>query len=157
MARDQVAGLVKRLSMYKLRAKVVIADACADFVVIALWGRDAASLGETKATVSFADPRLKGLGLRILAEAAFGVDIAAATNGSLCAMDDYHAHRIALGVPEGGRDYAFGDVFPHEANMDQLNGVSFTKGCYVGQEIVARMEHRGTARRRIVRVTGAGP
>ena len=71
--------------------------------------------------------------------------------------DDYQAHRIALGVPEGGRDYAFGEVFPHEALFDQLNGVSFTKGCYVGQEIVARMEHRGTARKRFVRVAGRAP
>ena len=53
-------------------------------------------------------------------------------------------------MPEGGRDYAFGDAFPHEALFDQLNGVDFAKGCYVGQEVVSRMEHRGTARKRIV-------
>ena len=68
--------------------------------------------------------------------------------------DDYHAHRIALGVPEGGKDYAFGDTFPHEANMDLLNGVSFSKGCFVGQEVVSRMQHRGTARKRMVIVEG---
>jgi hypothetical protein len=67
---------------------------------------------------------------------------------------DYLAHRIALGVPEGGKDYAFGDTFPHEALFDQLNGVSFTKGCYVGQEVVSRMQHRATVRKRIVPVTG---
>ena len=61
---------------------------------------------------------------------------------------DYDAHRIALGVPEGGIDFAFGDAFPHDADMDQLGGVDFAKGCYVGQEVVSRMEHRGTARRR---------
>ena len=70
---------------------------------------------------------------------------------------DYHARRIALGVPEGGRDYAYGDAFPHEALFDQLNGVDFKKGCYVGQEVVSRMEHRGTARKRIVGVEGEGP
>ena len=64
--------------------------------------------------------------------------------------DAYHAHRIALGVPEGGRDFLFGDAFPHEALMDQLHGVDFDKGCYVGQEVVSRMQHRGTARTRIV-------
>ena len=63
---------------------------------------------------------------------------------------EYHAHRIALGVPEGGKDFSFGDVFPHEALMDQLHGVDFDKGCYVGQEVVSRMQHRGTARTRIV-------
>ena len=53
----------------------------------------------------------------------------------------YHARRIGLGVPEGGRDFLFGDAFPHEAMMDQLHGVDFDKGCYVGQEVVSRMEH----------------
>jgi folate-binding protein YgfZ len=62
----------------------------------------------------------------------------------------HDAHRIALGIPEGGRDFLFGDAFPHEAVMDQLHGVDFDKGCYVGQEVVSRMQHRGTARTRIV-------
>jgi tRNA-modifying protein YgfZ len=62
----------------------------------------------------------------------------------------YHAHRIALGLPEGGLDYAFADVFPHEALFDQLGSVDFEKGCYVGQEVVSRMQHRGTARNRFV-------
>jgi len=64
--------------------------------------------------------------------------------------EDYEAYRIALAVPRGGLDFAYGDAFPHEADMDQLGGVDFAKGCYVGQEVVSRMEHRGTARRRIV-------
>jgi tRNA-modifying protein YgfZ len=157
VARDQVAGLVKRLAMYKLRAKVTIADASVDYVVLAFWGRHAESVGETRATVSFVDPRMPDLGHRILAEAAFATYIAKATNGFDHSPADYHAHRIPLGVPEGGKDYGFGEAFPHEANMDQLSGVSFTKGCYVGQEIVARMEYRGTARRRIVRVSGPAP
>jgi tRNA-modifying protein YgfZ len=65
---------------------------------------------------------------------------------------NYHAHRIALGVPEGGKDFAFGEAFPHEVLMDQLNGVDFKKGCYVGQEVVSRMQHRGTARTRMMQV-----
>src|SRR5262249_51392804 len=59
---------------------------------------------------------------------------------------DYEAHRIALGVPRGGLDFMYGDAFPHETDMDQLHGVDFDKGCYVGQEVVSRMEHRGNAR-----------
>jgi folate-binding protein YgfZ len=70
--------------------------------------------------------------------------------------DAYHAHRIALGVPEGGRDFLFGDAFPHEALMDQLHGVDFDKGCYVGQEVVSRMHHRGTARTRLLPVRYPG-
>ena len=66
--------------------------------------------------------------------------------------DAYEAHRIASGVPRGGLDFMYSDAFPHETNMDRLHGVDFDKGCYVGQEVVSRMQHRGTARTRIVRV-----
>jgi folate-binding protein YgfZ len=67
----------------------------------------------------------------------------------------YEAHRIALGIPRGGLDFNYSDAFPHEADMDQLGGVDFEKGCYVGQEVVSRVEHRGTARKRVVPVTFA--
>jgi folate-binding protein YgfZ len=60
-------------------------------------------------------------------------------------------------VPEGGKDYAFGETFPHEADLDQLGGVSFTKGCFVGQEVVSRMQNRASIRKRIVPVVGAAP
>jgi folate-binding protein YgfZ len=101
--------------------------------------------------VVYADPRLAELGVRALLPK--GLD--AAVLGCEAAPEaDYHTFRISQGVPEGGRDFAFGEAFPHEALLDQLNGVDFTKGCYVGQEVVSRMEHRGTARRRIVPVEG---
>jgi tRNA-modifying protein YgfZ len=64
----------------------------------------------------------------------------------------YEAHRIGLGVPNGGLDFTYGDAFPHEADMDQLSGIDFDKGCYVGQEVVSRVEHRGIARARIVTI-----
>lgn len=152
VARNKVSELVKRLSMYKLRAAVEIKDVSEDYKLLALWGPDACSSGPTKGTVAFADPRHKDLGQRILAEARFTADIASATNGVKAAESDYHTHRIALGVPEGGRDYDFGDAYPHEANFDFLHGVSFTKGCYVGQEIVARMQHKAQIRKRVVQV-----
>jgi folate-binding protein YgfZ len=69
----------------------------------------------------------------------------------------YEAHRIALGVPRGGLDFVYGDTFPHESNMDQLRGVDFDKGCFVGQEVVSRIEHRAIARTRIVPVGFEGP
>jgi hypothetical protein len=150
-------GLAKRLTLYRLRAAAEIKNVSDAYVVVALWGDDHRSSGETAGTVSFADPRLPALGRRILTKAPFARDIAAATIGSEASVDDYDAHRIGLGVPEGGKDFAFGDAFPHEAMMDLLHGVSFTKGCYVGQEIVSRMQHRGTARKRIVPVDGAAP
>jgi folate-binding protein YgfZ len=72
-------------------------------------------------------------------------------------FETYEAHRIAIGVPKGGVDFPYGDTFPHDANMDLLQGVDFEKGCYVGQEVVSRMRHRGGARKRIVKVRLAAP
>ena len=80
-------------------------------------------------------------------------DAAADLGATLVEASEYEAHRIALGAPRGGLDFQYSDAFPHEADMDQLNGVDFAKGCYVGQEVVSRVEHRGTARKRVVPVT----
>jgi tRNA-modifying protein YgfZ len=146
-AKAKAGELAQRLSFYKLRAEVEIAED-ASFLVVASWG---APPKLPEGAIAYADPRLPGLGRRILLPAGAGFDCA------LAAEDEYHVHRIALGVPEGGRDYAFGEAFPHEAMFDQLAGVDFNKGCFVGQEVVSRMEHRGTARKRIVGVEGEGP
>lgn len=149
-AKDQAASLARRLTMYKLRAKVDIHDASAGYSTMSAWGQAAPhSAGKTKGAVVFSDPRLPELGLRVLAEGGFD-----GANGD---AENYHAYRISLGVPEGGKDFVFGDTFPHEANMDLLNGVSFSKGCFVGQEVVSRMQHRGTARKRIVIVEADSP
>jgi folate-binding protein YgfZ len=91
------------------------------------------------------DPRLAALGRRWIAPVgSVATDAAAA---------DWHRHRIAQVVPEGGVDFVFGDAFPFDAAMDSLHGVAFDKGCFVGQEVVSRMRHRGTARRRIVAIS----
>lgn len=149
VAADKTAELAKRLTMYRLRAKAAIADVSAGHGVVVAWGDGATP--PPGAIAAAADPRLPALGLRAILprDAAQRFDAAAAPR--------YHAHRIGLGVPEGGRDFVFGDTFPHEALLDQLGGVSFTKGCYVGQEIVSRMEHRGTARKRVVPVASSAP
>ncbi|WP_267428436.1 folate-binding protein [Methylobacterium sp. GC_Met_2] len=136
---DRAADLAKRLTLYRLRAQATIA-ADPTVAVAAVWDGVVPAAAE-----AVADSRHADLGARLYAaEGAFSADAAEA---------DYHAHRIALGIPEGGRDYAFGDAFPHEALMDQLGGVDFRKGCYVGQEVVSRMQHRGTARTRILAAT----
>ncbi len=125
-----VPDLIKRLTFYKLRARVTLEDISPAMGVLARWGQG----------VTGNDPRLDALGARHIVPRADPVGD----------PDAYHGHRIALGVPEPGGDFCYGDTFPHEANMDQLNGVDFQKGCYVGQEVVSRMQHRGTARTRIV-------
>ncbi len=157
VARDKAEDLVKRLMLYKLRAAVEIRNVSDQYRGLALWGTDACSNGPTSSTIAFKDPRHPDLGTRILAEARFETDIASATNGARVSSATYHAHRIELGVPEGGKDYVFGDAYPHEADFDLFNGVSFTKGCYVGQEIVARMQHKSVVRKRVVKIHGAGP
>jgi hypothetical protein len=139
--------LAKRLAMYKLRAKVAIADESAALGVVADWGGEVMAAGG----LVYADPRAQGLGRRAIlprAQAeAFGES----------GLASYEALRIRLGVPKGGVDFPYGDVFPHDADMDLFNGVDFAKGCYVGQEVVSRMKHRGEARKRVVRVRLAGP
>jgi tRNA-modifying protein YgfZ len=147
--KDTLPELTKRLGFYRLRAQVEIAEA-PEFVVAALWdGTPELPQG----ALSFPDPRLPELGSRALLPAGVVSDLNCAESSA----DSYHARRIALGVPEGGRDYDFGDTFPHEALFDHLNGVDFKKGCFVGQEVVSRMQHRGTTRKRVVPVEGDAP
>jgi folate-binding protein YgfZ len=152
--RDQVAGLIRRLAMYKLRAKAAITDVSDDYRVLAVWGPWRQKQEAMTGALWFSDPRLPALGWRILAPAQLASTIASASPGGTRAAADYHAHRIAQGVPQAGEDYDLGDAFPHEANFDQLNGVCFAKGCFVGQEVVSRMQHRASARKRIVPVAG---
>ena len=151
-AREKARELAQRLSLYKLRARAVIEDVSAHYTVAAIWGGPPPDCKSPQALV-FPDPRLAALGPRCLASMAGDWVIGSA--GRPATPAQYAAHRIALGVPEAGKDFALGDTFPHEALYDQLAGVSFTKGCYVGQEVVSRMQHRGTARKRVVRVLGS--
>lgn len=149
VARPLAADLARRLSFYKLRAKVEIADHSAGNAVAALWG--ASPPAELDALV-VEDPRLSALGARAVLPTEAARDLLAASGATIVPAAEYHAHRIALGVPEGGKDFLIGDTFPHEADMDQLNGVDFAKGCFVGQEVVSRMQHRTTVRKRVVPV-----
>jgi hypothetical protein len=153
--RSLCVSLVAKLNIYKLRAKVLVEDLSDMLGVLAAWDGS----GATKQGLSFADPRLPALGLRAMLPPHLAAAAAAELGATLVDAGQYEAHRIALGVPEGGLDFSYGDAFPHETDMDQLGGVDFTKGCYVGQEVVSRMEHRGTARTRAVpvRYDGAAP
>ena len=144
--------LVDKLNLYKLRAKVICEDLSAVLGVLAVWD----GLGETEYGLCYADPRLPALGERIMLPPHLAAPAATDLGAELVDAADYEAHRIALGVPRGGLDFSYGDAFPHETDMDQLGGVDFAKGCYVGQEVVSRMEHRGTARTRAVPVVYDG-
>jgi hypothetical protein len=153
-ARPSLPDLTRRLGFYKLRAKVDIADKSDQLSVAALWDADQ-PMRAPSGGVTFADPRTASLGWRLIAPEAGLREMAKTRGWTLTDPADYEAHRIASGVPEGGKDYETGDVFAHDACIDQLGGVDFHKGCYVGQEVVSRMHHRGTARKRFVVARGA--
>ena len=106
--------------------------------VVASWdGDDLAS--------SFADPRFKHLGRR-------GIGAKAEIVSSLQGPSAYRRHRVELGIPES-RDFGSDKVFALDGDLDELGAISFTKGCYIGQELTARMKHRGTARKRLLPVS----
>jgi tRNA-modifying protein YgfZ len=140
--------LVDKLNFYKLRAKVLVEDLSEALGVMAVWD----GAGDSEYGLCYADPRLAALGWRVILPPQLATEAANDLGATLAEPEAYEAHRIALGVPRGGEDFSYGDTFPHEADMDQLGGVDFDKGCYVGQEVVSRVEHRNSARNRIVPV-----
>lgn len=148
-------SLATKLNFYKLRAKVTVDNLSDDFGVLAAWDGQPAAQPD----LAFVDPRNDGLGYRILIPENLKQKLSDLIGAQLVDAAEYEAHRIALGVPRGGLDFMYSDAFPHETNMDRLAGVDFDKGCYVGQEVVSRMQHRGTARTRSVKVLldGASP
>jgi folate-binding protein YgfZ len=151
--RALAQGLADKLGFYRLRAKVQVENLSDSLGVLAAWDGDPT----VKPDLTFADPRHAALGWRILVPEELAQKAADLIGAELVDSIAYDAHRIVAGVPRGGLDFIYGDAFPHETNMDRLHGVDFDKGCYVGQEVVSRMQHRGTARTRTVRVVLDGP
>jgi folate-binding protein YgfZ len=149
--RALAPGLVEKLNFYKLRAKAICEDLSEVLGVMAVWD----GAGATEYGLIYSDPRLPALGQRVMLPPHLAKETAADLGAELFEAQAYEAHRIAQGVPRGGADFIYGDAFPHETDMDQLAGVDFEKGCYVGQEVVSRMEHRGTARSRIVPIAAS--
>ena len=143
-ARDQAALLVTTVSRFRLRAKVTLRDASSDFAVHAAWGGATPPEG----TMAAPDPRLDQAGFRILAEAPLAADADA---------DAYDLHRLALGLPDGARDMEPQKSVLLEGGFDELGGVSWSKGCYMGQELTARTKYRGLLKRRLFPVTVEGP
>jgi tRNA-modifying protein YgfZ len=148
LPRALATMFVAKLNLYKLRSRVIAEDLSEILGIVAAWDGE----GTTPYGLAYADPRLPALGLRVMVAPHRAAETAAALGAVLLDASAYEAHRIALGIPQGGIDFSYGDAFPHEADMDQLGGVDFVKGCYVGQEVVSRMEHRGIARTRAVPV-----
>ena len=143
--RAQVPLLLQRLSRFRLRSKVTL-RAVAEFSVYAAWG-GAPSPTATRQAVIAPDPRLPEAGWRLLS----------ATPLPATAFEaDWDRHRLPLGLPDGSRDLEAEKTVLLEAGFDELNGVSWTKGCYMGQELTARTKYRGLVKRRLVPVSVAG-
>lgn len=151
-ARAMRDDLMKRLTFYKLRADVHLAAVEDGRGIVAIWPQpDKSAFKLPDGMIIFDDPRLLEAGLRGIISGE-KLDAFAGQNGlSLVDLTQYHAHRLSFGLADS-IDIGSGERFVHECNFDQLNGVSFSKGCYIGQEVVSRVEHRATARKRMIPV-----
>ena len=166
----RLADLQRRLAIYKLRAKVSLADASARFVVAAAWSpstsaQDAGAalgLGDAGTAKPFAggiaylDPRLAALGARFLLPRDGGLEAIAQVGFARADAAAYDRHRLALGVPDGARDLPPEKALPMESGFDALNAIDWQKGCYMGQELTARMKYRALVKKRLLPVTVEG-
>jgi tRNA-modifying protein YgfZ len=158
--------LLRRLLMYRLRSKVEIEDVSARFAVAALIGDDVPGLldlpdrpGAARALeqgLVFIDPRLARLGARALLPKDAATAILADLGFTEIEHAAYERLRLTLGVPDGSRDLVVEKSTLLESGFEELNGVDFAKGCFVGQELTARMKYRGLVRKRLMPVTFTG-
>ncbi len=155
------AGLIKLLKRYTLRSNVDIAMVESEFNLWATFPglpkeRKGVKEDDTGVIVSTLDPRVGDFGSRVITKGAVrptelwkGLEEAS--------VDTYHRHRLQTGIAEGVEEIPLGNCFPLEYNLDYLNGVSFSKGCYVGQELTARTHHTGVVRKRVLPITLGSP
>jgi len=163
---DRAGDLARRLKLYKLRAQVTI-EAAENLVVAAVFGGAAlkkldlpAEAGRARAFgggVAFVDPRLAALGARALLPRAGARQSLAAAGFAEGRLADYDALRLAAGVPDGSRDLEVEKSTLLESGFDELGGIDWDKGCYMGQELTARTKYRGLTKKRLLPVAIAGP
>lgn len=138
--RGQAGEICERLQKFRLRSKIGLRDASAGFSVVVGWGGEAMPEGAAP------DPRVATAGWRWVTQRGDWPDLS----------EDYDLHRLQLGLPDGSRDLVSGQTVLLEARFDELNGISWDKGCYMGQELTARTKYRGLVKRRIVPVQVEG-
>ena len=159
--RPRIADLIKRLSIYKLRAKVHLQDISDEWHVVAVWGDSTFSAfslkSETGATaaifngIAFVDPRLAKAGARILLPRENSLPKAGKVPSKA-----YDTHRLSLGLPDGSRDLVVEKGILLENGFDELHGIDWNKGCFIGQELTARTKYRGLVKKRLVPVDVTG-
>ena len=165
--KERRGDLLRRLSLYKLRSKVTIRDVSDQFNVAVIFGEDSGLIpdlptapGATKKIgdiTVLADPRCKALGYRAVGTEERLTAFAVTLDALVASAEDYHRLRISLGLPDGSRDLPVEKTFLLENNFEEMNGVDFNKGCYVGQELTARTKYRALVRNRLYRVDSDGP
>lgn len=163
----RAADLMRRLGIYKLRSKVKLADRTGDFAVAAIFGADAIATfglpsepGAAKPLgngVAFVDPRLVGGGVRAILPKADARTVLEGFGLSEASAEAYDRHRILLGLADGSRDMEVEKAILLENGFDELQGVDWKKGCFMGQELTARTKYRALIRKRLVPVSIEGP
>lgn len=142
---DRRDALIKRLKMYRLRSAVTLDDVTDDNAVGVIWGGD---IPDTSGCIAYSDPRHSSLGTRLIGRPEAVKKALAGCNEA--SSEDWTTHRIGLGIPESGIDILPEDTFWLESNAEDLNGVDFKKGCYVGQEVTSRMKHKSSLKKRLI-------
>jgi len=165
--RARLPDLLRRLSMFKLRAKVTLADVSEKFTVAVAFGSDADSrlglpsgLGAAApfgGGIAYVDPRLAELGARLILPRSDEPRALEAAGLAQAEPADYDRLRLSLGVPDGSRDLPVEKAILLEAGFDELHGVDWDKGCYMGQELTARTKYRALIRKRLMPVKVDGP
>jgi len=165
--RDRAADLMKKLGIYKLRSKVALQNPGDDIEIAVAYGPGTAAalcLPETPGAaraiddiIAYVDPRLPALGVRIVAPDGHAAALLAARGFATAPFDEYEALRLSLGVPDGSRDLPVDKALLLENGFDELNGVDWKKGCYMGQELTARTKYRALVKKRLLPVAVEGP
>ena len=155
--RQRLAALIQRLTMYRLRADVTLSDASEDHAVLAVFDRSAIPPGAIADPAALVDPRLPELGLRLVLPRDRVPGFIAEHGLQQVDQAEYDRLRLTLGVPDGSRDLVVDRSLLLESGFEELHGVSFTKGCFVGQELTARTKHRGLVKKRLLPVRVDGP
>lgn len=152
---DDIPAFSKKLKMYKLRSDVTLEDVSSDYQICALYGDDLDGLlpaGTDQrvmedGSIVYRDPRLVTAGLRLLALKSLDMS---SLGAEIASEADYQHYRISLGLPEAPFDLITDKSILLESGFDELNGVDWKKGCYMGQELTARTKYRGLIKKRLV-------